>query len=245
MKTKITYLTLLFAFLLTAVAEATTPMSAETEILKHWKAGTTVSEKTVKSYGLERCFTKHTISDTLFKRIYGKSWKTDCTTPRSDLRYLQVLHRTDDGKTCLGEMVCHKSIADDLLAIFRELYDAHYQIERMVLIDNYDADDKKSMAANNTTCFNFRHVAGSKALSNHSRGKAVDLNPLYNPYVKHLKNGRLRVDPPQANRYADRSRHFKYKIDHNDLAYKIFTKHGFTWGGNWRSLKDYQHFEKK
>lgn len=143
-----------------------------------------------------------------------------------------------------GEMICHKDIANDLIEIFRKLYDAHYPIERMQLIDDYDADDVTSMNHNNTSCFNYRAVAGSKKLSKHSMGKAVDINPLYNPYVKKRANGKTIVNPEKGRQYANRSKQFKYKIDRNDLAYRLFTQHGFTWGGGWRSLKDYQHFEK-
>ena len=120
----------------------------------------------------------------------------------------------------------------------------HYNLQG-VLIDNYGADDKCSMEANNTSCFNYRFVAGSKVLSNHSRGRAVDINPLYNPCVAKRRNGTVSVDPEKGRRYADRSKSFSYKIEKGDLCYRLFMEHGFMWGGNWRSKKDYQHFEKK
>ena len=212
--------------------------------LSEWRAGSTVSLNEVKTYGINKCFTQHSIDDKTFRRIYGKSFKQTCTVPRSDLRYLRLLHYTADGKIRLGEIICHKSIANDLIDIFRKLFDAHYPIERMQLIDDFGADDITSMEHNNTTCFNFRVVAGSKKLSNHSQGKAVDLNPLYNPYVKRRANGTYKISPETGKPYADRSKAFKYKIDHSDLAYRLFTQHGFRWGGNYRTLKDYQHFEK-
>ncbi len=214
-------------------------------MLKEWQAGSEVSATAVKTYGIERCFTQHAISDIVFKRMKGKSYKADCTIPRHDLRYLHLLHHTADGRIMLGEMVCHKDIAGDLIDIFRKLYDACYPIERMLLIDNYNADDITSMNHNNTSCFNFRHVAGSKKLSNHSRGKAIDINPLYNPYVKRRADGTYKISPEAGRKYANRSKTFAYKIDHNDLAYRLFTQHGFSWGGNYCSLKDYQHFEKE
>ena len=119
------------------------------------------------------------------------------------------------------------------------------RIEWMVLSYNYDSDGRKVMEANHTSCFNFRNVAGTKLLSNHSYGKAIDLNPLYNPYVRKGANGKITVSPLSARQYADRSKDFKYKIDRNDLAYKEFRKRGFTWGGGWKRSQDYQHFEKK
>ena len=212
--------------------------------LRQWKAGTEVSPEAVRAYGMDSCFTSQRIDDALYRRIYGKSFKTYCTVPRSSLRYIRVLHYTADRRILTGELVCHKDIAADLTDIFRKLYDAQYAIESIRLIDDYDADDTRSMNANNTSCFNFRTVAGSRKLSNHSMGKAVDLNPLYNPYVKRRADGSTTVNPEKGRRYADRSAKFGYKIDRNDLAYRLFTQHGFRWGGNYRSLKDYQHFEK-
>ena len=189
-------------------------------------------------------FRQTEITDSLFNRIRGKSFGEGCTTLRSDLRYLQVLHYNTCGEVCRGELICHRAISDDLLAIFEELYRAKYPIERMVLVDEYDADDEVSMQANNTSAFNFRYVSGTRRLSAHSRGLAVDINPLYNPYVR-WRSGKRLVSPQGAGKYADRTLPFPYKIDRNDLCYKLFKKHGFTWGGDWKNSKDYQHFEKR
>ena len=214
-------------------------------ILEEWQVGKEVSAEDVRKYGTDRCFVSMPISDAVFGRIYGNSYKKDCRVLRSSLRYLHLLHYTEDGRIKLGEMICHKDIADDLTDIFRKLFEAKYPIENMQLIDNYGADDIRSMEYNNTTCFNYRTVAGSKKLSNHSLGKAVDINPLYNPYVKRRKDGTYKVSPEKGRQYADRTKTFKYKIDRNDLAYRLFKQHGFRWGGDYRSLKDYQHFEKE
>ena len=188
-------------------------------------------------------FCQEEISDEVFCRMMGKSYKEECTTPREELRYLRVLHYNKVGEELQGELVCHKDIADDLLAIFRELYQAKYPIERMVLIDEYDADDEASMRANNTSAFNFRKASGMRTLSKHSTGMAIDINPLYNPLVKH-REGRTRVYPSNATPYIDRSQDFPYKIVKGDLCYRLFKKYGFSWGGDWKSSKDYQHFEK-
>lgn len=183
------------------------------------------------------------INDEIFNRIYGKSFKENCTVPREDLRYLTIPHYTLEGDLEMGEMVVNKAIAEDIIDIFKTLYNAQYPIERMVLIDEYDADDIASMDDNNTSAFNFRVIAGSPNLSKHAYGMAVDVNPLYNPYVKNGKNG-LFVSPEKGSDYVDRSKDFPYKIDEEDLCYKEFIRHGFVWGGSWTSLKDYQHFEK-
>ena len=188
-------------------------------------------------------FSQQEITDSIFARIEGKSFKENCTTPREDLRYLKVLHYNKEGEELEGELICHKDIADDLLAIFRELHRAKYPIERMVLIDEFDADDEASMRANNTSAFNFRPASGMRRLSKHSTGMAIDINPLYNPLVKH-REGRTRVYPSTATPYIDRTRDFPYKIVKGDLCYRLFKQHGFSWGGDWRRSKDYQHFEK-
>lgn len=214
------------------------------QVLSSWQAGKQVTMKQVESYGLSRCFAIDTISDRVFNRMWKKSYKANCTIPRAELRYLRVLHYTIDGKIQLGELVCHRDIARDLIEIFRELFDNKYAIERMVLIDSYDADDQRSMAANNTSCFNFRFVSGTKKLSNHSRGRAIDINPLYNPMVKRRTNGTVYVEPTAGKPYINRSKQYDYKISRNDLCYKLFLKHGFRWGGDWKNTKDYQHFEK-
>lgn len=188
-------------------------------------------------------FTVQEIGPELFQRIKGKSYKHDCTVPLEDLRYLTVAYCGPDGKEQFGEIICNKTIADDLLEIFLHLFQAGYQIESVRLIDEFDADDVRSMQANNTSCFNFRKVAGSTKLSKHAQGLAIDINPLYNPWVK-VKNGRTMVSPEEGRPYVDRRNDFPYKIDTDDLCYKEFIAHGFEWGGSWTSLKDYQHFEK-
>lgn len=188
-------------------------------------------------------FSQQEIPDSIFARMEGKSYAEGCTLPREELRYLRVLHYDKEGRERTGELVCHHSIADDLLSIFLELYKAKYPIERMVLIDEYDADDEASMQANNTSAFNYRQASGMRILSKHSIGMAIDINPLYNPLVKHREE-RAQVYPSNATPYIDRTKEFPYKIEKGDLCYRLFKQHGFRWGGDWRNSKDYQHFEK-
>lgn len=189
-------------------------------------------------------FSIQEISDSVFARMQGKSFPAHCMVKRSDLRYLQVLHVDADGETHRGEMVCNKAIAEDLLEIFQELYRQRYPIERMRLIDDYDADDEQSMRDNNSSSFCYRVVEGSTKLSKHAQGMAVDVNTLYNPCVRKRKDGTVLVQPSTAKRYTNRSRKFPYKIVEGDLMFRLFTERGFQWGGHWKSLKDYQHFEK-
>lgn len=182
------------------------------------------------------------IDDEIFARIKGKSYKDDCTVPVEELRYVHVLHIDFDGNTKEGEIIVNAAIAEDILEIFRELYELSYPIEKIKLVDEYDADDEQSMADNNSSSFNFRTVSGTTKLSNHAKGMAIDINPLYNPYI-HGSSGQI-VEPANAGEYVDRDRDFPHKIDKDDDAYKVFVAHGFSWGGDWKNSKDYQHFEK-
>ncbi len=182
------------------------------------------------------------IPNDIFEKMQGKSYKENCTVPREELRYLHILHVGFDNNTHEGELIVNKRIAEDVLDIFKELYKAGYQIEKVRLIDEYNAQDELSMRDNNSSAFNFRYISYSTTLSKHAMGLAVDINTLYNPYIKQV-DGRLNIEPANAVKYVDRNRQFPHKIDHDDLCYKLFTKHGFEWGGDWEDSKDYQHFE--
>lgn len=192
----------------------------------------------------ERQFVQSAIPDSVFQRMQGRSFPKGCTVKRSDLRYVRVLYYGFDGKTHHGELVCNRLIADDVVAVFRELYRQRYPIERMQLIDDYGADDERSMRANNTSCFCYRAVKGSRKLSAHARGMAIDINPLYNPCVRRHRDGTVTVQPSTGKKYSNRKNDFPHKITREDEAYRLFTQKGFQWGGAWRSVKDYQHFEK-
>ena len=189
-------------------------------------------------------FSVQPIPDSVFLRMQGRSWPEGCAVRRADLRYLRLSHFDAEKNEHVGEMVCNKVIANDLLEIFRELYRQKYPIQRIRLIDDYEAEDERSMRDNNTSCFCYRKVSGTTKLSKHATGMAVDVNTLYNPYVRNGKNGRRIVEPATAVKYVDRSKSFPYKIVKGDLLYRLFIRHGFKWGGSWRTVKDWQHFEK-
>lgn len=188
------------------------------------------------------------LTDEVKERITGISYpESGCTVPYEDLAYVGLLYFDFDGEEQTGELICNQAVAQDMVEIFYELYQNDYRIERVRLVDEYAGDDTASMADNNTSCFNYRVVDGTTNLSKHAYGLAIDVNPYYNPYVVYNKNGdgSTYISPPGSEVYADRSQSFPYKIDENDLCYRLFTEHGFTWGGNWNSTKDYQHFQKK
>lgn len=186
------------------------------------------------------------LNDDIKDKITGISYpENGCTIPYEDLNYVGLLYIDFNGEEQTGELICNKAIAPDMVEIFYELYQNDYRIERVRLIDEYNGDDTLSMMDNNTSCFNYRVVDGTTNLSKHALGCAIDINPFYNPYVVFNKDGsgETYISPKGSEPYTDRSLDFPYKIDENDLCYKLFIEHGFTWGGNWNSCKDYQHFQ--
>ncbi len=191
---------------------------------------------------LEKDFYIEKISDEIFEKMKGKSYKENCTVPRDYLRYVHILHKDIDGNVLEGEIVCHKAIAKDVMEIFKELYKANYPIEKVRLIDEYNAEDELSMRDNNSSSFNFRYISYSTDISKHALGAAVDINTLYNPYTKFV-NGKRTIEPATAEPYLDRNADFPYKTESDDICCKLFKEHGFEWGGDWEGKKDYQHFE--
>lgn len=184
------------------------------------------------------------LSDEIKQRITGMSYPEDdenIEISYDDLRYIKLKHYDFEGKVHDGELIVNRKLADEVMEIFYELYKAKYPLESVRLVDDYGepGDDNLSMAANNTSAFNYRRVTGSKTLSRHSYGAAIDINPRLNPYI----DGD-RIAPENGAEYADRSKDFAGKLDHDDLCYKLFINHGWTWGGDWKGDKDYQHFSK-
>ena len=178
-------------------------------------------------------FSVEPVSENLAQRMReGGSYPEGCPIPLSDLRYVRVRHWNMEGREMAGELVCNALIADDLRDIFEELYRVHYPIHSVRLIDDFGADDEASMAANNTSAFCYRNVAGTQYLSYHARGLAIDINPKDNPVAKpRVKGGAIPKTP--------------HVINEQDACYKAFHKRGFSWGGHWRRMKDYQHFERR
>ncbi|MCD8282928.1 MAG: M15 family metallopeptidase [Prevotella sp.] len=212
------------------------------------KAGQVLSTPPATEEETDGFFSAYVIDDGTFARMRrGGSFPADCTVERESLRYLRVLHYNYSGQVQTGELVCNKSIAADLLAIFRELFREKYPIYKIVLIDEYGASDEASMADNNTSCFCFRRIKGSSALSKHSLGLAVDINPADNPCVRYDARGNILTiepDTPEARQTALHPSANKHAIAAGDVCRRLFARYGFSWGGNWRSKKDRQHFQK-
>jgi hypothetical protein len=165
------------------------------------------------------------------------SWRPGCPVALEDLRLLTLTHWGFDGEVHRGELVIHEDQAGAVKRVFRALFKKRFPIKRMKLVDVYGGDDDRSMAANNTSGFNCRGVAGSSSWSEHAYGRAIDINPIQNPEVR---DGR--VSPPAGARYLDRSRRARGLIRADDAVVRTFAAIGWGWGGYWQSLKDYQHF---
>ena len=223
-----------------------TPADSESDTAKSAEESDTM-EQYPNRITYEEGFYYEPLTESVKERITGISYpENGCTIPYEDLNYVGLKYIDFDGQVQTGELICNKAVAQDMVEIFYELYRNEYQLERVRLIDEYNGDDTASMAENNTSCFNYRVVDGTTSLSKHAYGLAIDVNPYYNPYVVFGRNadGSDYISPPGSEVYADRGQNFAYKIDENDLCYRLFTEHGFTWGGNWNSSKDYQHFQK-
>ncbi len=164
-------------------------------------------------------FTAQEIPNYIYNSMLGNSiplkYKEKVDT--STLSYLQVSYYGFDNNTHIGEMIVNSKLADEVLEIFKELYKIKYPIEKIKLIDEYSANDELSMSDNNTSCFCYRVVNNSKTLSNHSTGTAIDINPLYNPYVSNGKSS-----PASSAIYADRNSEYEHLIRKNDVIYNIF-----------------------
>ncbi len=179
------------------------------------------------------------IDSELAKKMTGVSWRPGCPVPIDDLRLITMTFWGFDNRSHAGRLVVNKDVTQPVVRAFHAMYDAKFPIRRMELIEKYDANDDRSMEADNTSAFNCRNKTGSTTeFSVHSYGRAIDINPVENPYVK----GEV-VLPPTGRNYLDRDHVRPGMIVAGDMVTEAFTDEGFDWGGDWHSLKDYQHFE--
>lgn len=188
------------------------------------------------------------ISDEIKKRMQeGGSHKKTCPVPLEDLRYLKIPYVNYQGKKEIGELIVHKDIAKQTIKTFKKLYAIKYPIFSMKLVSDFKAKDFDSIEANNTSAYNCRKVANTTKWSNHAFGKAIDINPIENPYIS--KSGKISHE--KSLKYKNRERTNPFDVSQiamlleNDKAVKIFKRYGWSWGGDWKSIKDYQHFEYK
>ncbi|MBX9243392.1 M15 family metallopeptidase, partial [Actinotalea ferrariae] len=176
------------------------------------------------------------ITPELADRMTPSSWREGCPVPLEDLRYVTVSHVTFDGSVATGEVVVHADVADAVVEVFASLFAARYPVRSLRLVDDFGGDDDDSMAADNTSAFNCRAITGGTSWSEHAYGRAIDLNPVENPYVL----GR-HVAPPAGRAFADRP-DAPGVIHDDDVVVRAFAAAGWQWGGHWDGPVDYQHF---
>jgi D-alanyl-D-alanine carboxypeptidase len=165
------------------------------------------------------------------------SWRPGCPVGPRSLRLLELDHWGFDGEVHRGRLIVHRDQARRMLGAMRRVFTARFPIKRMWLVDAYGGSDDRSMNANNTSAFNCRFVAGTQRWSEHAYGRAIDINPVQNPYVQGS-----RVSPARGRPYANRSRRHAGMIRSGDAVVRAFSSIGWGWGGYWSSAKDYQHF---
>jgi len=180
------------------------------------------------------------------RMIEGKTWHKGCPVDTKDLRYIRLKHRNFYRSERMGEIIVHKDIAKEVVEIFHELYDIGYPIYQMRLVSDFRGSDYRSIEADNTSAFNCRNVStGQKKWSKHAYGKAIDINPIENPFVNkrgvimHRKSYKYKKRLHKNSSFQDKSMLIK-----DDKAIQIFKKHGWQWGGEFTPYKDYQHFSK-
>jgi len=179
------------------------------------------------------------------RMIKGNSWRKGCPVPLKDLRYLRMKHIDFNGKKKMGEMIVHKDVSVEVTEIFEAFYKIGYPIHKMRLVSDYKGSDWQSIEADNTSAFNCRKATGSKKFSKHSYGKAIDINPIENPYIFRSGKSSHKASQTYLKRIrTDGSVTQKAMLLRDDKAVKIFKKHGWKWGGDWPIVKDYQHFSK-
>jgi hypothetical protein len=170
-------------------------------------------------------------------RMTGVSWRSGCPVALHDLRVIAAAHWGFDGRRRTGRLIVHVDVARDVLGVLRRLYAARFPIRRMVPVDAYGGSDFRSIEADNTSAFNCRFVEGTSRWSEHAYGRAIDVNPIENPYVSGGRTSHRASVP-----FLDRSRRRPGMAYAGGVLVEAFRAIGWAWGGDWTSVKDYQHF---
>jgi hypothetical protein len=179
------------------------------------------------------------IDDATFARMRGCSWKDDARCPsRAALARVAVRHVGMDGRATDGEIVVARALASEVVALFARLYAIGFPLTRVELVDTHGADDERSMAADNTSAFNFRVIAGTDILSQHALGVAIDLNPVENPMIW---PGGEKFVPAAGAAYLDRRHVRPGMIVRPGPVTAVFDELGWEWGGDWRHVADLHH----
>ncbi len=171
-------------------------------------------------------------------RMRGVSWHEELASPRlHELRLLLVPFVDFGGKSQLGQLITAEVLAKQVQTIFAELHAISFPIESMRPMIDFDGDDGRSMAANNSSCFNSRRIINTERISVHSYGAAIDINPVQNPVIR---DGKHR--PEAGGQFLDRTLIRPGMITSGCRALQIFGEAGWAWGGDWTEPKDYHHF---
>jgi hypothetical protein len=171
-------------------------------------------------------------------RLYGSSWRPGCPVPLSALRHARVSYVGFDGKAHRGELVVNADAVGAIRTAFATLYAQRFPIRRMRVVDAYDASDHASIEADNTSAFNCRRATGATRWSQHAYGRAIDVNPIENPYV--YADGT--TTHARSRPYLDRSKHRKGMAYAGGTLVRAFARAGWKWGGDWPGPTDHQHF---
>ena len=169
----------------------------------------------------------------------GSSHRAGCPVAVADLRLVTVTHWDFHGRTARGELVVHRDVAAAVVQVFRALHAARFPVARMDTVEVFGGDDARSMAANNSSAYNCRATTGGTGWSEHAYGRAVDVNPVQNPYVRGTT-----VLPEAGRAHLDRSVRRPGMVLAGDAVVRAFAAVGWEWGGDFRTLKDYQHFSQ-
>ena len=205
-------------------------------ILTFWASATSAQVTGSKGWAVP-------IPDDIWAQMNGVSWHSDLPCPtRNELSLLHVPFRNFDGLPEIGQMIVDEKLTEEILEIFDELFVDGFQVQSIKLVSEFEGNDTKSMNANNTSAFNCRRVAGTSRMSNHAFGRALDINPVQNPFVTNRK-----TSPKAGDDFDDPSERAPGVVGiirSDGPVVAAFKKHGWDWGGDWNSLKDYQHFSK-
>lgn len=178
------------------------------------------------------------LDDAQRARMTGVSWHRGCPVALADLRLLALTYHGFDGKPHTGRLIVHREVAETIVGVFRRLYAERFPIRRMRPVEAYGGDDFRSIEADNTSAFNCRRVDGTSRWSNHAYGRAIDVNPIENPYV----TSRGTTSHPASRRYLDRQSGRAGMATRDSELVRAFRGVGWGWGGDWRGTRDYQHF---
>jgi len=169
-------------------------------------------------------------------------WSDDCPVPLHRLVKVTFTHVDFQGNEQIGQMIVLDVLGESVMAIFKELFERGFPIEKAIPVDYFEGDDVASMNANNSSAFNCRRVMHTDRWSSHAYGAAIDINPVQNPYVLiNAEEHTAKIYPTGGTQYLNRHLQEPGMVE---PIVSLFAKHGFTdWGGAWRAPLDYHHFQ--